>query len=386
LLFVDNLRTALTMLVVVHHISVIYSGSTRFYYLEPSESAFFNTALIFFQLCDQAYFMGLFFFLSGYFTPASLDRRGTRKFIVDRLVKLGAPLAAYYFLLNPIAGIAFIQRRPPVWPEGTYKWTMGVGPLWFIVMLLVFDIGYALWRLSISRIKRGTARAWANGQAPAPELALESAPELVPFNARTIVIFVISLSIASYLMRIAIPFSKTVFWFPTLAYLPQYISFFTLGILANRGDWLRKLPERYEKRGFAAAVLSLILLLLAVVSPDWRSWDTAFFGGGTWKSGAYAMWDSVFSVGICLWLITFFRRRFNFQNAFSDFMQKNSFTVFVIHSPVISLIAAFALRDLKINALLKFGLAVVICLPFCYAIAWLIRKIWSIIAKSFRLH
>ena len=71
LFFIDNLRIFLVVLVVLHHLSVIYAGNTSFYYLEPTKSIVSIYVLVFFQLFNQAYFMGLFFFLSGYFSPGS---------------------------------------------------------------------------------------------------------------------------------------------------------------------------------------------------------------------------------------------------------------------------------------------------------------------------
>jgi glucan biosynthesis protein C len=41
-----------------------------------------------------------------------------------------------------------------------------------------------------------------------------------------------------------------------------------------------------------------------------------FVGGGTWQSAAYTLWDSTFSVGICLALIVFFRRFFDRRGRF----------------------------------------------------------------------
>jgi glucans biosynthesis protein C len=58
--------------------------------------------LILFCTVNQAWFMGLFFLLAGYYTPAAYDRRGTAGFVRERLLRLGVPLAGYFFLLHPI--------------------------------------------------------------------------------------------------------------------------------------------------------------------------------------------------------------------------------------------------------------------------------------------
>ena len=46
---------------------------------------------------NQAYFMGLLFLISGYFSPQSLDRKGPARFVRDRLIRLGIPLVVAVF-------------------------------------------------------------------------------------------------------------------------------------------------------------------------------------------------------------------------------------------------------------------------------------------------
>jgi len=356
LFFADNLRVFLTVLVVLHHLAVIYAANTSFYYIEPSKSMVSIVILTFFQLFNQAYFMGLFFFLSGYFAPGSYDRKGAGKFALDRVLRLGIPLAAYYFLLGPVASFGQSQLPAALLAGVTPSaWRMGVGPLWFLVLLLVFDLGYLLWRKIRQNKPLKPAKA-----AVFPKFWL-------------IALFIAALAIVSYLVRVIVPFSKYVLFFPSLAYLPQYVSFFALGTIASRKDWLRTVPAQYGKRGFIAALISLILFLVAI-SAKFGS-PAAYLGNGTWQSAVYALWDSVFSAGICLALVAFFRRFFDHQTNFGRSLAKGSLAVYIIHCPVITLLAAFVLRNLHLMPLLKFGLAAVISVPVCFGIAWLIRKI-----------
>ena len=39
--------------------------------------------------------MGFFFMISSYFSPGSVDRKGSRVFLIDRLKRLGIPLLFY---------------------------------------------------------------------------------------------------------------------------------------------------------------------------------------------------------------------------------------------------------------------------------------------------
>ena len=141
--FVDNLRVALICLVVLHHIVVTYSGLPLWYYIEQPTSPAVGLGLTIFLLVDQAWFMGAFFLLSGYFTPSSYERKGTGAFLRDRLIRLGVPLVVFYFVLQPILLL-------PAYDDGSlahwYLSAIGSGPLWFVLVLLVLDTAYALTR------------------------------------------------------------------------------------------------------------------------------------------------------------------------------------------------------------------------------------------------
>ncbi len=93
--------------------------------------------------------MGMFFLISGFFVPGSYERKGPKAFLRDRLLRLGAPLVAFYFVLSPIAtiagGLAARQSLGGSWWE-VYLNTIGAGPLWFAEALIAFTAGYAIWR------------------------------------------------------------------------------------------------------------------------------------------------------------------------------------------------------------------------------------------------
>ena len=75
-----------------------------------------------------------------------------------------------------------------------------------------------------------------------------------------------------------------------------------------------------------------------------------------------------------LGLITLFRTRINWSGSFSRFLQRHSYTVYITQAPVIVFVAV-ALMGLSLEHLLKFGLAAVITVPLCFAVAYLVLKI-----------
>ena len=51
---------------------------------------------------SQSFFMGCLFLISGYFTPGSYDRKGPRRFLLDRVVRLGIPMVLYDVAVHPL--------------------------------------------------------------------------------------------------------------------------------------------------------------------------------------------------------------------------------------------------------------------------------------------
>ena len=102
LFYIDNLRIFLIGLVVLLHLNITYGAPGDWYYNE-SEAGMPEVILqAMFNITNQAFFMGMFFFISAYFTAASINRKTTAVFLKDRLVRLGIPLVFFYFILNPL--------------------------------------------------------------------------------------------------------------------------------------------------------------------------------------------------------------------------------------------------------------------------------------------
>ena len=99
---------------------------------------------------QDVYLMALMFFLSALFTWPSLSRKGTRKFVIDRLLRLGVPFIFALAVIVPIAIYpvyrvsaadpslsAYLHHylALPFWPNG---------PMWFLWQLLALTIGAAM--------------------------------------------------------------------------------------------------------------------------------------------------------------------------------------------------------------------------------------------------
>jgi membrane-bound acyltransferase YfiQ involved in biofilm formation len=273
------------------------------------------------------------------------------------------PLLIWMFVLNPLACIGlYLEPAPRIAEPFTweaYPYIIGLGPLWFVALLLIFAAGYAAWRV----LKKSQ---------PTPSVSTSSRPGYLGIG-----LFILALALASYLLRIVIPIGQSVnlfvSWlsFPSLAYLPQYLSFFVIGVLAARRDWLQTLPGSQGVVGFVAAVVAFVLLFPLAF---FAGLEGQFLGGGQWQSAVYALWDSITAVGLSLGALVFFRRIFNGSGRVGEFLSHHSYAVYIIHSPVIVALAV-ALRDNGLDNMLKFGLVAGVAVVLCFAIAAIIRRI-----------
>ena len=157
----DNLRTFLTALVILHHTAIVYGGSgewkirSRYF---PAESIM----LITFTAIDQTFFMALFFFRSGHFTRIQMSKnRATRPAVIrSRLLRILLPAVVYTMLVEPILDVvvwnwdkgASHGTFTDVWTIYFSYWThvRGIrGPVWYLALVMIFDMIAVLFLWSI---------------------------------------------------------------------------------------------------------------------------------------------------------------------------------------------------------------------------------------------
>lgn len=347
--FIDNLRVWLTVLVIVHHLAITFGRSGPWYYLVPKSPESATLGSLVFLLLNQAYFMGLFFGVSAYFAPGSVDRKGTRHFIRDRALRLGVPLGLFVFVLAPVAGLYGKLSEPGPYTAADYFSSIGFGPLWFVEVLIIFTAIYLA-------VRRGR---------PAPQQRDET------LRGRSVIIFGAALVLITYLFRFILPLSTPV---PYLGIasgyeIPQYAAFFVIGILAYRRGWLRNLPSRFGIIGGIVAVGATVLLSPLLVTGLEQAMQR-----GSWQSAVYALWEQTFAVGICLALLVFFRRFLNRQGPVAAELSRSAFPAYFVHAPVITWLAV-AMSPLGLNAVLGFIVAAVIGVPLTFAVAAAIRRL-----------
>jgi surface polysaccharide O-acyltransferase-like enzyme len=139
----DRARTFLTLVVLMHHAVIPY---THFGHTDPSSWIGFDAVV----LATDSFFMAMFFFLSGLFVWPGITRKAPLVFLRDRLLRLGLPFAIAALTIIPLAYYAIELREHPEATFAAFWWktvTVGPwpsGPIWFIWVLLAFDLTTSL--------------------------------------------------------------------------------------------------------------------------------------------------------------------------------------------------------------------------------------------------
>jgi len=358
--------------VVLQHIAVTYSGFGDWYYIEPGQIGIIQTVLFgFYQAFTQGYFMGFLFLISGYFIPASYDKKGCGKFIKDRLFRLGIPSLIYMLIINPF--IVFCLMGYRIDDNGllaSYKeyiirlhFIEGSGPLWFALVLLIFTVIYALFRKFTTQKVQASHKGF---------------PEFSKLFA-----LILLISICAFLIRIIQPIGTSIMNMQ-LCYFSQYVILFIAGIKCKRNNWFEKLNYVTGKTWLILSLsLGFVLFAIIMISGGALNDNLDVFNGGlNWQSAAYALWESFVSVSMSIGLIALFKDKYNKQNTIIKIMSDNAFSVYVFHAPIIvALSLLFA--PVSLIPIVKFVILASVSIPICFlSTNFTIQKI-SVLRKLF---
>lgn len=319
LVFIDNLRVVLTVLVVAHHAAQAYGPTGGAW---PVGESVRSPALGFMITINAMFFMGLFFFVSGYFTPAALGRKGAGVFVRERLLRLGVPSA----LVLLITGLTMDR------PQFLH--------LWFVVDLLALNLLYA----ATAVLFRSPAGGGGNGRDP---------------GAGAVAVFIVGLGLATAGTRIAFPVDRWIGFLGVLpvepAHWPQYGALFVLGLWAGRSRWVERMPHGL---GRGALVVAVAVIAGFTVYRFWPGRTFSWFatGGLTPRNLAFSLLEATICVTLGLGLLWVFRERLNREWRVLRAFSPDAYGVYLVHLPLV-VAMHFLLLKLPAGPLVKFLLA-----------------------------
>jgi len=330
--FIDNLRWTMIVLVISMHAADTYSPLGSWYYTDrqPLSLASLLTFAAW-QMYLQAFFMGLLFFIAGFFVPSAYDRRGPSLFVRDRTIRLGLPVLFYMFVLGPLTEYFCSKSWTSTEPTSFgNEWLKHIrngeflqesGPLWFCLALLIFSTVYAVWRSS----RATNARSLADIQPP---------------TTLQLICFAVLMAIVTFVVRLFVPPGATVLNLH-LGDFPQYVLMFCAGILAARGRNTLALDESAATHWLMTVLpIGFVIWLIVLLKGGATSGNgDAYAGGWHWQAASMNAWESFTCIAMSYGLLAIFKTRFNTQGPVARFLSGNAFSVYVFHPPLVVMTA-----------------------------------------------
>ena len=329
-----------------------------------------------FNAVDQTFFMALFYWMAGYFSHLELVRRGTspiarRSFVRARVSRLVVPSIFFTVALEPMLKIMAMhrycsldpdhcERTNPIWMAVKtlvgYWFGGGIkginGPVWFCMLLAIFDTLAALFVLKDTR--RGSKFSGLHKSLILPKYL-------------SVILFMVI--VTTYVIRILYP-AGTVFRLLNIqpAFLPQYVFAYLVGHasaaggssnlrFAGPGPWPHPYVSPLKTLAGALTVQTVTLGLVMgsaylvmgsayLVKEEWDSPLNYLVGGFNIPALFYTIWDEVGFLSIGPALVDLFARIFNkpfsvrlpwrpFTIANSEVtVARYAFATFLVHPPV----------------------------------------------------
>ncbi len=351
----DALRAFTTLLVVFHHCAITYGAIGGWYYHEIAPARTVESiCLVLFCTINQAFFMGLFFLLAGYYTRPSLEAKGSARFLADRFARLGLPLLFYGWILGP-STIALVRTHDGATFGPAFKalilGTFDSGPMWFAQALLIFTLlltGFLMLRRRM------------NQRAPSRIFAF-------PTNA-TLAGAALLTGGAALLLRMRWPVGVNVSGLQ-LGYFASYVVLFVAGFLAANERMLESLPRRETRLWWCIALLTVPILPIAYFLP----WLPPSMHRGILQV-IYALWEPFVAWGVILFLLQRFQTAFLQLTGFGQRLARRAYTIYIVHPPVLVGVALLW-SHAHVNPLIKFAVTGSLSCVACYWIAGIVLAI-----------
>lgn len=380
-IWVDYLRAAITVLVVAHHSSLAYTTFANF-----DKNAYINSThpivdnrrwigLDIFENFNDIFFMSLMFFIGGLFLTKSIAKKGTIAFIRDRLLRLFMPFLLIGTLANLIAYfpsfyIAHNETNINAYIVDFFtveKWP--VGPPWFIWVLFLFNLLFALTYVLLRKIYKNTDnRIRSLGNRP-----------LLAFLLLALLTWLLYVPVA-YNIGAGTWTGFGPFDFQ-LSRILLYFGYFMAGVFIGNSDFNNGFFARESglvSRWKMWCILALTVYAILTVSGANDVLKNMVIKGILPEFAAWMIYYTVyvFSCSLsCLAFLTSFRAKINTPKPWLDSLAANAYLIYLIHY-IFVIWTQFLLQDIDTPAFGKFMIVFLNSL----AISWMI----SIFFRRFR--
>lgn len=367
LLYIENLRIILSALVVIVHVACTYGGPGGWAYTEKGAGIGTILPLTIINATSQSFFMGMFFFISAYFTHLSFQKKGLLKFTKERIIRLGIPLVLTFFFLNVFTAYIAWPAKYPTYADFSFMelWSsgraFGFGVMWFVLALSYFTFLYLIAYLLI------------------PALKNKQKKKLPTIKWYYILITSILIGVATFLVRIKYPLFKGngISWMPfDLGHFAQYIFLFVFGIIAARynSDLFVSFKHAKKWAWFVLFLMFVAFPTLFLIGDAHLNGIKHFAGRGTWHSLAYAIWEQLIGFSIMVALLGILKIKWNKQSKIAKSLSGSAYALYVLHPPVLVGISVLFI-NWETVLLVKFLALTPLAIVASFGIAILVKQI-----------
>ena len=354
--YLDNLRAFVIILVIVLHAAITYMADppSWWYVIDADRSVVFTWLVL---LVDVP-IMQVMFFVAGYFAVRSLQRRGPRGFVREKVVRLAIPWVLGVVFLAPLATyMNYVSRGVPTgylqfWTSDFWGPMFQQSVYWFLGVLFVAF-------LVLVYVYLYPARSVLQAEAPRVERPRPS-----------LFLWFIALTAGGSLL--VSPYLGLDDW-RSLSYLfvvqpariAFYVGYFVLGVYAERHAWFTEtgFRPRLGPWGAACVLAGLVYVSYRIAGPD-----------VTLPSKAVeAVLFSIFCLAGLIAGVALFRRWINGAGPAWRTLAVNSFGIYYVH-PLILYPLAYVIVGVPVPAVAKLLILVVVTLVGSLAVSALILK------------
>lgn len=371
----DYFKAFLTILVVLHHSILSYTINAKSG-IPIADKASFIGFDFFVGLFDN-FFMFAFFFVSGYFVWASIQKKGASQWIAERARRLGIPFGVGILTVNLItyflSGLIRVRLN-----------TVGITPkakeLWTILIQGIAQHGYHLWFLWLllffSVILVVILKATPNPAHPLETGRFFRSPGvfLPCFLGLLIVCYTPMVAIFGTAFVGIGPFDLQI------SRLFIYFLFFLTGYLFGKQD--RDTTLLFKESRFTK---SWWVLLLAGLGSYGLIYYFYILGDTTvenaWLKYAFPFLSVIAAVFLTFGIMNAFNCYVFKSNKTADSLSKNAFYIYFIHYVVVTGLL-YVLYDINLPGLIKGMIVFAASLPLSWLLAILWSRMVSFIMKS----
>jgi len=377
-IWVDYLRSAITVLVIAHHSSLAYTTFAWF-----DKDVYINSThpivdkvrwvgLDIFQNFNDVFFMSLMFLIGGLFLMKSINKKGIFNFIRDRFYRLFIPFIflgtffmliayfpSYYITHNNLDIIAYIKDFFIIekWPAG---------PPWFVGVLFFFNLLFALLLSNFQKTSKKIGMRLSG---------LKNRP-LTFFGLLLIITWILYVPLA-YKIGSGNWTGIGPFAFQTSRIL-LYFGYFILGILIGNTDFNND-----------------IFSVKSVIIKKWWLWLTLSVGVYSFLTiiedpltelvknkrieefNAWMIYYAIYTASCtlsCIAFITMFRRFISTERNWWNSLSENAYLIYIVHF-IFILWSQFLLMKFNVPAFFKFLITFTVSLSLSWIVSKWLRKI-----------